>query len=115
MADNPKFQIILLPRQDYWQWVDAVREFATKFGLSVTPTPQNALDFHFPEQVISIVNAGTGYPQYGDIAAWLAQRSPDVRLDVIPAATPTELVGILAERIRLGEAAPAAAQGSSRR
>lgn len=113
MADSPKYHIILLPRQDYWQWVDAVRDYAVHFNITVTPSPQNALDFHHPDQVITIVNGAAGYPQYGDISAWLAQRSPNVRQDVLNVATPAELVTILGGRQRAGvqvdQAVPAAA------
>lgn len=110
MVDNPKYQIILLPRQDYWKWVDAVRDYAVRFNLSVTPSPQNALDFHHPNQVVSIVNAATGYLQYGDISAWFAQRSPSIQLDILPAMTPDDLKSALAERIQQGIALAATAQ-----
>ena len=112
MVDSQKYHVILLPRQDYWQWVDAVREYAVHFNVTVTPSPQNALDFHHPDQVITVVNGSAGYPQYGDISAWLSQRSPNVQQDVLSASTPTELSAELGDRLRSGTELVAAAAAS---
>ncbi|MBN1309898.1 MAG: M23 family metallopeptidase [Anaerolineae bacterium] len=102
MLRNSNYHILLLPRQNYWAWVDAVREYVAHFGASVTPSPENALQFHNPEQVISVIVAVGGYPQYGNVIHWLKGQSPDVVLDVLRVDGPDHLQGIMAERIASG-------------
>ena len=64
MADDVKYHILLLPKNDYWSWVNASRDYAMKFRVSLTPLPQNAVNFHRPEQIVSIANLPGGYPDY---------------------------------------------------
>lgn len=102
MPQVRKNQIILLPQQDYWKWVDAVREYVARFGASVTPSPEKALDFHKPSQVISVVSVPDGYLQHGNVVAWLKRQSPDVALDVLAVQTPDRLRQTLARRVAGG-------------
>ncbi|MBN1429427.1 MAG: M23 family metallopeptidase [Anaerolineae bacterium] len=102
MLQNADYHIMLLPRQNYWAWVDAVREYVACFGASVTPSPENALQFHSPNQVISVVVGPGCYHQYGNVVNWLKGQLPDVRLDVLRATTPEHLRQILVERIAGG-------------
>ncbi len=116
MPDDPiRYHIILLPSDNYWAWVQAAREYALKFRASVTPKPHNAVNFHSPEQVITVVVAPNAYPEQGDIAAWLSQQAPQVRLDVLRVTTPAQLRQILAERVsrnmRLGSESVEPARG----
>ena len=111
MSEDVKYHIILLPRADYWDWVNAVREYAIHFGVSVTPRPENAIRFHRPSQVISVVNLPGGYPAYGDVVRWLQAQAPEVPLDVLDVTTPSALRDLLRGRIAVGlrfgsEAAP---------
>ena len=102
MLRNAHYHIMLLPRQKYWAWVDAVREYVAHFGASVTPSPENALKFHKPSQVISVIITSGGYPQHGNVVNWLKSQSPDVRLDVLRVTNPEHLHQVLAERIANG-------------
>lgn len=102
MLRDRKHQIILLPQKSYWKWVDAVREYVARFGASVTPSPENALGFHKPDQVISVVNMPGGYPQHGNVVDWLRRQSPDIPLDLLSAQTPDQLRQTLAERVGSG-------------
>jgi murein DD-endopeptidase MepM/ murein hydrolase activator NlpD len=100
MSESPEYHIILLPRENYWTWVNAIRDYAVRFGVSVTPHPENAVRFHRPMQVISVANLSGGYPEHGDIVKWLETQAPEVPLDVLDAATPDQLHQLLAERIQ---------------
>jgi Peptidase family M23 len=111
MANRPQHHIIVLPRHDYWQWVDAVRDYAVHFEISVTPSPQNALDFHHPDQVITVANTPAGFPQCGDIVAWLMQRLPKSQIDVVDCITPGDLQSVFAARIASGDALSAPGEG----
>lgn len=102
MPQDRKHQIFLLPQHDYWKWVDAVRDYVVRFGASVTATPENALAFHRPEQVISVVSIPGGYPRYGNVVDWLRRQAPDVSLDVLAVQTPDQLHQALSERVARG-------------
>ena len=93
------FQIILLPSEGYWDWVGAVRDYVVRYGTPVTPRPENAADFHRPDQVVTIVNFPEGYPLQGDIVAWFQANAPNVKLDVVTVTSPDQLRGILDERV----------------
>ena len=60
-------QVILLPREDYWEWVQAVRDYALHFKVNLTPEPQVALTYMSPRQVISFPYYSEAFPEYGDI------------------------------------------------
>lgn len=103
MVDRVEHHIILLPYEDYWAWVDAVREYAVHFQASVTPRPQNAADFHYPDQVITAIDSPSTHASLGYIVDWLEHEAPGVPLDIIPANTPDEAREILAGRVERGE------------
>ncbi len=96
MAD---FQIILLPRENYWGWVNAARNYAVHYHASITPRPDNAITFHQPQQVITVAQVSGGYPGYGDIVDWLQRHAPNVTLDVITADNPDQLQEVLIDRL----------------
>ena len=96
-------QIILLPEENYWDWVGVVRDYAVRYRASVTPTPEKAVRFHRPNQVITLVDAPGAFADYAPIVDWLRQAAPEVALDVIRAGTPEELKSVLDERIRQGQ------------
>ena len=103
MSQENTYHIILLPRENYWGWVEAVRDYAVHFGVSVTPTPENAVRFHRPEQVVSVVNFPGAYAAYGpDILAWFRANAPGIRIDSINVNAPDRLHGLLDQRIRSG-------------
>lgn len=99
MADDQQYHILLLPQEDYWVWVQAARDYAVHFRVSVTPTPQNAVEFRSPEQTISVLALSGGYPDQGDIVTWLTERAPTVPLDVLSVTTPAGLHDVLAGRM----------------
>jgi hypothetical protein len=105
MPDQSAYHILLLPRDNYWGWVDASHEFAVVFGVTLTPAPQNAAMFHRPKQLISVVNMPDAFPGYGDIVAWLRREVPDVRIEALNVANPEDLKSELARRIVTGERA----------
>ena len=38
----PDSQMMLLPKENYYEWVAAARDYVLKFGCNLTPDPQNA-------------------------------------------------------------------------
>ena len=96
-----EYQIMLLPRLNYWDWVRACRDYVQAFGPSLTPDPDTAGRSMAPNQTVTIVQAPDGYPSQGDIVAWFVRRYPAARLDVVPAASPSELEERLQARIRI--------------
>lgn len=99
MVQETVYQVILLPQENFWDWVAAVRDYVAHFGANVTYRPENAVQFQNPRQIISIVNLPVPYPMYGDIVAWFQTNAADVQTDVISVSTPDNLRAILAERI----------------
>jgi len=102
MTADDKYQIVVLPRRQYWDWVEAARDYSTQFGLSITSYPQTAAEFHYPHQLITVVNPANGYDQHGDLREWFRTAAPDVSVEAIVAESPTILKQILAERMANG-------------
>jgi hypothetical protein len=116
MSQEIKYHIILLPRENYWGWVEAVREYAVRFSVTVTPSPENAVRFHRPEQVVTIVSFPGAYATYGDdILAWFRANAPGIQVDPISVNSPDRLRGMLEQRVqsglRLGTEAGTGAEG----
>ncbi len=110
MVADPRHQIILLPAQDYWAWVQAIRDYALHFRASVTPKPENAAAFHRPDQVITLIDVPGAYPDCDPVQEWFAENAPEIPLDVIDVTNPLQLRTILAARTstdrRYGDADP---------
>jgi hypothetical protein len=96
MADE---QIILIPRQGSWAWVRAARDYALAFGPNLTPDPDSAGKYRFPNQTVTVALAPDAYPVQGDIVLWFRTHYPQVRLDVVKAETPEAFKAYLAKRI----------------
>ncbi len=92
-------QIILVPRENFWEWVRAAREYILTFGPNITPDPNVAGRYMMPSQTVTIVLPPNGYPAYGDIRAWFHEHYPGVALDVVEVASPEELREVFAQRI----------------
>ncbi len=93
----PENQIILLPKQNYYDWVAAARDYVLKFGPNVTPDPQTAANYYFPNQVITIANQPDGFGR--DIVQWFKDNYSNVRLDVIKVNTVNDFKNALAARV----------------
>lgn len=94
-----EFQIILLPKQDYWTWIQACKEYVLTFGANITADPETAARYMEPRQVVSFPLVPDGYPETGDLQAWFGAHHPAVRLDPIEAATPEALQAELQKRV----------------
>jgi len=106
MDGDSRPQIILLPVANYWRWVRTARDFAVRFRTSITPQPQNAVNFNPPNQVITVANLPGGYAQ-GDIVQWLRTNAPSTALiDPINVSSVDDLGPILADRINRNEPYP---------
>lgn len=93
------FHILLLPRQDYWSWVQACKDFVLAFGANITPDPETAGRYMEPRQVVTFPLVPDGFPDCRDLQEWFAAHHPAVRLDPIDAATPDALQAALKKRI----------------
>src|SRR5512139_2664709 len=95
----PDIAVLLLPKENYWQWVEAARDYVLKFGANLRPDPATAGRYKFPQQVVVIAGLPNEYPEYGDIQAWFRQNYPTVRVNYIPSASPDTLHAALQECI----------------
>ena len=95
----PDYQILLLPLADYWTWVDAAKDYVTKYGVGPTPDPDAAGRYMGPQQTITIAGLADGYPAQGDIRAWYREHYPHVRLDYLPCQSATEFGAALQARL----------------
>lgn len=93
------YQIILLPAQGYWDWVQVCRDYVKTFGANLTHDPDTAGRYLNPNQIVTVVIPPEGYPAIGDISAWFQKQYMGVRMDLIPVDTPDALAQILAGRI----------------
>jgi len=92
-------QTLLLPREDYWQWVRASREYARQYEVQMTADPEAAVRACGPQSVVTVAAHPSGYPAFGDIQLWFQAHSPGTRLDLIPSASPEELRQALVARV----------------
>jgi hypothetical protein len=97
-----EYQIILLPKQDYWAWVSAAKSYAVRFGANLTSDPDTAGRYMRPQQVVTVAGHAAGYPAHGDILAWFQAHYPNVRIDLVPGTTPAELQAVFDARNAAG-------------
>jgi murein DD-endopeptidase MepM/ murein hydrolase activator NlpD len=90
-------QLLLLPKQDYFEWVEAAREYVLKFGPNLTPD----LVLAARAKTVTAPN-GQGLFTVGDLQEWFRQHSPQTRLDWVPAVNPEEWAVELGKRVRAG-------------
>ena len=88
--------IILLPKNNYFQWAKAVKDYTIKFNTNITSDPETCGEL--PNNVITIANPSNGFGR--DIITWFQHNCPTARLDVIDAETPDEFEELLSVRIR---------------
>ncbi len=95
-----EYQILLLPRKDYWDWVRACKDYVLEYGPNMTQDPGTAARYMAPAQVITFPIAPEGYPELGDPEQWFYANHAGVRLDPIEAVTPKELEKEFQRRIK---------------
>ena len=93
------YQILLLPRLDYWAWLQACREYVMRFGANLTPDPGAAGRYMSPTQVITLPFFDGAYPELGDPIPWFRKNHSGVRLDPIEADSPQALGEVLRGRV----------------
>lgn len=97
------YSIILLPKENYWGWVEAARDYVLKFGANLTPDPASAAHYMAPHQTITIAGLPNGYPAQGDIQAWFRTNYPSLPVDYIPAQTPQAFKAVLQTRLEAND------------
>ncbi|HEY47251.1 MAG TPA: M23 family metallopeptidase [Anaerolineae bacterium] len=93
------YQIILLPRHDYWSWVRASAAYVMAYGPNLTPDPVTAAQYLAPRQVITFPVIAGGFPEQGEIERWFLAHYPGIRLDPIEVTSPEELQRVLNTRV----------------
>jgi murein DD-endopeptidase MepM/ murein hydrolase activator NlpD len=93
-------QILLLPRSNYWNWLQACKEYAMTFGPNLTPDPGVAARYMAPRQVVTFPVFPGAYPEIGDPLAWFHAQAQGVRLDPIETGSPEALAKKLRRRVR---------------
>ena len=93
------YQIILLPTDNYWEWVRACREYVMTYGPNLTADPGVAARYMTPQQVITFANTPGAYVQSDDMLRWFDENYPGVRADPVATATPAGLEAEFRERI----------------
>lgn len=87
--------ILLLPKQDFYDWVKISKEYVLNFGVNVTNAPLKVGE----KDVVTIVNYPEGYPETEDISNWLSMRFPRLNIDLINANSRKEFSLLLQERV----------------
>lgn len=93
------FQIMLLPRRDYWEWVRACRDYVMRYGINLTSDPETAARYMAPLQVVSFPEMGEPFAEVGDLRSWFSEKHEGIWLDPIPAGNPSELQETLQARL----------------
>jgi murein DD-endopeptidase MepM/ murein hydrolase activator NlpD len=93
------FQIILLPEDNYWEWVRACRDYVLAYGCNLTSNRETAANYMAPSQVITFPLAEKERGQFADLAIWVEQRQPGIRLDPVAASNPRQLRQALKVRL----------------
>lgn len=93
------YQIILLPREDYWEWVRACKDYVLAYGVQLTPDPATAAAYRAPKQVVTFPLAPGGFLEGQDIDRWFRTNHPEVELDPIEADSPNRLEKALKKRL----------------
>ena len=95
-----EFQIVLLPRNDYWEWVRACQDYALAFGVNFTSDPAVAGRMMAPRQVITFPDFPEGYSESKDMVGWYQKRFPGIRLDAVGVSSPAKLAREFKKRIK---------------
>jgi hypothetical protein len=90
-------QILLIPQERYWEWVQAVREYAIHYRVTITPNRQSAGRFYGDDHVVTVIDFPGAWPE--DIGRWFESNFPAVRVDRLQVQSPEALQELLAERI----------------
>ncbi|MEJ2571118.1 MAG: M23 family metallopeptidase [Anaerolineales bacterium] len=94
------FQIMLLPSENYWNWVRASSPYVMRFGPNMTSDPHTAAAYMAPRQVITFPQVANGYGEYGDLKQFFKNINPGIRLDVVEANDPGSFKEALKSRIQ---------------
>ncbi len=97
-------QLILLPKDHYFDWVEAAHDYVLEFGANLTPdanVARRARTVTLPD--------GQGLFVDGDLVEWFRRSTQGtIRLDLVPAQNPEEFRAALKERVatkdRFGDA-----------
>lgn len=102
------FIILLMPKDNYFDWLNQAKDYIMKFGANITSDPESAGRYMTPRQVVVVAGLPNAYPAQGDIQAWFRQKFPSVRVDYIPCKNAAEFKAALDKRVQSGVAAPPA-------
>lgn len=90
-------QILLIPQERYWDWVQAVRDYAVHFGITMTPDPESAGRFCAKGHTVSVIDFPAAWPY--DVETWFYEHYPAVVLDLLSVSNPESLQELLDQRV----------------
>jgi hypothetical protein len=93
-------QILLLPRDRYWDWLQACSRYILTFGPNATPDPGVAARYMAPRQVVSFPHFEGAFPEIGDPLAWFRREAAGVRLDPVDAGSPEAMTKAMKRRVK---------------
>ncbi|HJO91647.1 MAG TPA: M23 family metallopeptidase, partial [Anaerolineales bacterium] len=92
-----EYQIIVLPKLDYYNWVAATKEYVLHYHANLTSDLDVAGRHMYPNQVITLLDAPQSYGR--NVISWFRKNYPEARLDIIESLTPAELENTLSARV----------------
>lgn len=95
-----EYQVILLPKQGYWEWVNACKEYVVAYGPNLTSDVETAARYMAPRQVVTFPNIPGGYAVSRDLIGWFERQHAGIRLDAVEAEDPEALRRELRHRIK---------------
>jgi hypothetical protein len=93
-------QILLLPRERYWDWLQACRKYVLAFGPNLTSDPGVAARYMAPRQVITFPHFKGAFPDIGAPIDWFERHAAGIRLDPIKVDSPEALAKALKRRVK---------------
>jgi hypothetical protein len=93
-------QILLLPRDRYWDWLQACRKYVLTFGPNLTSDPGVAARYMAPRQVISFPHFEGAFPEIGRPIEWFKHNAAGIRLDPIKVDSSEALADALKRRVK---------------
>ncbi len=91
---------MLLPSENYWNWVRASSPYVMRFGPNITSDVHTAAAYMAPLQVITFPQIANGYGEYADLKQFFRNINPGIRLDMVEANDPEGFKEALKSRIQ---------------
>ena len=95
-----EFQIVLLPRKGYWEWVRVLPGLRAGLRRQLHFRSSSGRAHDGSRQVITFPDFPEGYSESKNMVGWYQKRFPGIRLDAIGVSSPDELAREFRKRIK---------------